>query len=149
MTRSGSSDELAVLVLDGPARLGSVDPAVVHDEEDVVVHDVVPVGHELLVDVVLIEQRDWLEAGQQVVADRGDQVVGHGLGIDRLQAIGRCDVNQSSTLPRTSAGELLELGGVEDGLLDVADIDSQVAVAGPVGLEQRGAQAAGRRPSSR
>ena len=79
--RAGADDqvgrlgELAVLVLDGLARLGRFQPAVVHDQEHVVVHDVVPVAHELLVDVVLVEQRHRLEPGEQVVADVGDEIV--------------------------------------------------------------------------
>ena len=66
----GVFGELALLVLDGLARLGCIDPAIVHDQEDVVVHDVVPVGHELLVGVVLVEQWHGVEASEQVVAHR-------------------------------------------------------------------------------
>ena len=135
----GRLGELAVLVLDGLARLGGVQPAVVHDEEHVVVHDVVPVGHELLVHVVLIEQRHRLEPGEQVVADGGDEVVRLGVGVDARErvAVG------GEPLGRQVAGvvgELLELGRVEDGLLHLADIEGQVAVAGAVRLEQLAAQ---------
>ena len=38
------------------------------------------------------------------------------------------------------ARELLELGRVEDGLLDLADVEGQIAVAGTVRLEQLAAE---------
>ena len=83
-------------------------------------HDVVPVGHELLVDVVLVEQRHRLEPREQVVADVADQVVRLGVRRRSLPGVDRWAANQSSTMRVDFVGELLELGGVEDGLLHLA-----------------------------
>ena len=38
-------------------------------------HRLVPVGHQLLVDVVLIEKWNGLEESQEIVCEAGDQLV--------------------------------------------------------------------------
>ena len=52
----------------------------------------------------------------------------------------RWAANHSSVRSRGLGSELLELGRVEDGLLHLADVEGQVAVAGTVRLEQLAAQ---------
>ena len=71
-------DELAVLVLDltNFARLCARLPAVGGDEVAIVLHGLGPVVHEVLVDVVGIEQRRWPEGGEQVLGDGFDQRLG-------------------------------------------------------------------------
>lgn len=131
----GGFGEFTVLVLDGLAGSGGREPAVGQDQVDVVVHDLVPVGHELFVDVVFVEQWDGFEAGQQVVAEGGDQVVRCGVFVDSGECVAVRGEPVGGQCPGF-VGELLELGGVEDGLLDLAHVDGQVAVAGAVWGEE-------------
>jgi hypothetical protein len=53
----------------------SCDPAGTVVHSDVVMHDIVPVSHELFINVILVEQRNRLDAGQEVVPDRGNEVI--------------------------------------------------------------------------
>ena len=71
-------DELAFLVLDltDLARLGARLPAVGGDEVAVVLHRLGPVVHQVLIDVVGIEQRRGLEGGEQVLGDGFDERLG-------------------------------------------------------------------------
>ena len=72
----GARLRLLALVLDDEARLGGLAPAVGGDEVAVVLHRLGPVVHQVLVDVVGVEQRGLLEGGEQVLGDRLDERLG-------------------------------------------------------------------------
>ena len=71
-------DEFAVLVLHltDLARLRARLPAVSGDEVAIVLHGLGPVVHEVLIDVVGVEQRRGLEGGEQVLGDGFDERLG-------------------------------------------------------------------------
>ena len=68
-------DEFALLVLhlNDLTRPGPGDPSGIGDEVAVVLHDFSPVVHEVLIDIVGIQQRRGLEGGQQVLGDGFDE----------------------------------------------------------------------------
>jgi len=66
-------------------RLARAAPALVHDEENVVVHSGMPVRHQLLVNVVLVEESGWLEPSEQVFTYVGDEVIRPSVGFDVLE----------------------------------------------------------------
>ena len=84
-------DELAVLVLDltDLARLRARLPAVGGDQVAVVLHGLGPVVHEVLIDVVGIEQRRGLEGGEQILGDGLDQRLGMAVLGEAREAAGR------------------------------------------------------------
>jgi hypothetical protein len=109
------------------------------------VYDAVPVGHELFVDVILIEQWRALETSEQVVTDPATQLLRKRVLVEPLQdrpVVGEPLVN----LAADCRGENLKLTGVENRLLNVTDVDGKVAVAGTVRFEQSGTQARKRVP---
>ena len=67
---------LLVLVLDDEPRLGGLAPAVVGDEVAIVLHGLGPVVHQVLIDVVGIEQRRGSKGGEQILGDGLDQRLG-------------------------------------------------------------------------
>ena len=81
-------DELVVLVLDlnDLARLRALHPAVGGDQVAIVLHRLGPVVHEVLIDVVGIEQRRGLEGGEQVLGDGLDQRLGMAVLAEALEA---------------------------------------------------------------
>ena len=136
-------DQLAILVLHlvqlthRRARL----PAVGADQVAVVLHGLGPVVHQVLVDVVMVEQGRLGEGAEQVFREFEDQLLGVAAG-----GIGRKAFEQ-----RRAAGQPLleqcihpslerrELRVAEDHRLDIAVDQLEVtSVAG--GLEQRGTQ---------
>ena len=130
---------LAGLVVDDEPGLGGRHPAVGGDEVAVVLHRLGPVVHQVLVDVVGVEQRGVLEAGEQRLGDGLDQ----GLGVAvlgkaaQVRGVGGLPLREQLGGGGVEGGEL---GVAEDGGLDVGGRDAKLAVAGAAGrLEQRGA----------
>ena len=129
------------------ARLRARLPAVGGDEVAVVLHGLGPVVHEVLIDVVGIEQRRGLERGEQILGDGFDQRLGMAVLGEALEArgVGLPPLREELGRGIVEGGEL---GVAEDGGLHLGDRESQLAVAGAVGLRTaRRARWAG--PSSR
>ena len=84
-------DEFAVLVLDltDLAGLRALLPAVGGDEVAVVLHGLGPVVHQVLIDVVGVEQRRGLEGGEQVLGDGLDERLGMAVLGEAFEARGR------------------------------------------------------------
>ena len=82
---------LVVLVLDlnDLARLRSLHPAVGGDQVGVVLHGLGPVVHQVLVDVVGIEQRRLAEGGEQILGDGLDQRLGVAVLVEGGEALRR------------------------------------------------------------
>ena len=114
--------QLVFLVLDlkNLARLRARDPAVGSDQVAVVLHGFGPVVHQMLVDVVGIEQRSRLEGGQQILGERLDQLLGVavlGEAFERWRD-GVLPVREERVRRVLEGGEL---GMAEDGGLHLGD----------------------------
>ena len=92
-----TSLSVLVLHLTNFARLRARLPAVGGDEVAIVLHGLGPVVHEVLIDVVGVEQRRGLEGGEQVLGDGFDQRLGMAVLGEALEARG---VGLSSTWRR-------------------------------------------------
>ena len=136
-------DEFVLLVfhLNDLARLGASLPARIGDEVAIVLHDFSPVVHEVLIDIVGVEQGRGLEGGEQVFCDGSDERLGMAVFGEALEQ------RDGGLLP---LGEELfglgveggELGMAEDGGLHFGDGELERGVAGAIKLlEQGGAQA--------
>jgi hypothetical protein len=75
---------LLVLVVEDELGLGGLLPAVPGDEVAVVLHGLFPVVHEVLIDVVGVEPRSFLEGGEQVFGDGLDEGLGAAILGDAL-----------------------------------------------------------------
>ena len=82
------------------------------DQVHVVLHGLGPVVHQVLIDVVGVEQRGLLEGGEQVLGERLDQRLG-------LVALG--DAFEARRVGRLPLREQLGDGCVEGGELGVAE----------------------------
>ena len=123
------------------ARLRARLPAVAGDEVAVVLHRLGPVVHEVLIDVVGIEQRRGLEGGEQILGDGFDERLGMAVLGEAFEQrrVGLLPLGEELGRGVVEGGEL---GVAEDGGLDLRDGELELAVAGAVGLlEQRGAHA--------
>ena len=109
--------DLLVLVLDDGAGAGGVDPAVGGDHVDVVLHHLVPVVHQPLVDVVAVEQGHVGEARQQVFGQGVDHVLGLAAGAQILE-VGSVRLSPAIEDRGHPARIGFELGVFEDGLFD-------------------------------
>ena len=136
----GCFRDLSMLVLDGGAGFGGVDPSVGDDEVHIVLHHVVPVVHEPLVHVVGADHRDVGEAGEEVLGQRvddggGDVVSGEALE-DRAVHVAPHVEDFRHVL-----AVFLDLGVVADSRVDRGRGDAEPAVPGAAGaLEERGAE---------
>ena len=135
-------DEFAFLVFDLTdfAGLRACFPPCIGDEVAIVLHGLRPVVHEVLIDVVGVEQRGGLESGEQILGDGFDERLG-------MAVLGEAfEQRRARLLPlgeEPSGGfvERGELGVAEDGELHLDNRESQLAVAGAVELlEQSSSQ---------
>ena len=129
-----------VFNLNDLARLCPSLPARIGNEVAIVLHGLSPVVHEVLIDVVGIEERRGLEGGEQVLGDTFDERLGMAVLSEALEQ------RDGGGLPLRE--ELLclgreggELGVGEDGGLDFSLDWLNGAVAGTKRLEQSVAQA--------
>ena len=125
------------LVFNDQLRLRGDAPAVGGDEISVVLHRRFPVVHQMLIDVVGIQQRCALKAGKQRFGQAFDQRLGV-IFLTEIAQLGLCRLRPFGEAPGGGGIECGEFIMAEDGGLDVSSRDAQLAVAGAVGLlEQR------------
>ncbi len=107
-------DQLVVFVLDltNLARLCACLPAVGGDQITIVLHRLGPVVHQVLVNVVGVEQRRALEGGEQILGDCVDE---------HLRVSAFVEAFQSRRVDLAPLGEELRHVGVEGGKLGMAE----------------------------
>ena len=136
-------DEFALFVfqLHDLTRLGARLPPGIGDEVAIVLHGLGPVVHEVLIDVVGIEQRRGLKGGEQVLGDACDERLGMAVLGEALEQRdgGRLPFREELLCLGREGGEL---GVGEDGGFNFSLGWLNGGVAGAGGLcEQGGAQA--------
>ena len=123
------------------ARLRTRLPAGIGDEVAIVLHGLGPVIHEVLIDIVGIEERRGLKGGEQVLGDAGDERLGVAVLGEALELRDGGGLPLGEELPGLG-GEGGELRvGEDDGLdFSLGWLNGGVAGAGRL-CEQGGAQA--------
>ena len=136
-------DEFVLFVfhLNDLPRFGACDPPRIGDQVAIVLHGLRPVVHEVLIDVVGIEERGGLEGGEEVFGDVGDERLGVAVLGEAFEQGDGGGLPLGEEFPGFG-GEGGELGVGEDGGLDLGDGEGQGGIAGAGGFsKQSGAEA--------
>ncbi len=135
-------DEFAFLVFDLTdfAGLRARLPPGIGDEVAIVLHGLGPVVHEVLIDIVGVEQRRGLEGGEQVFGDGFDERLGMAVLGEALEQRDGGGLPFREELPGLG-GEGGELRVAEDGGLHFGDEELQRGVAGAGGWPEQGRRA--------